>query len=224
MRSAAPTIRHLCHLVLLPLVVLACKQQPAPQQQPSSAPAALQNGDLVTVVSVVKGDEISVKKGGTTFPLRMLGIDAFRKLVMNPAMTQTNKQANLHLEKLVLNKDVKITFDTPIKDDRGRYLAYVEHNGQDINLHMVQQGFVLVYAKFAFARERAYLKAAEQAAKESKNLWANPRLVNLARERQRVWAGERKKREGSLPDYYVLGEDGGGAKGAVDSGTAGTTK
>jgi endonuclease YncB( thermonuclease family) len=160
--------------------------------------------DLVVVVEIVKGDEIIVEKGNTRFNVRMLGIDAFRKLLMNEEIVGMHQKAKNFLKKEILNKKVKVVFGEPIQDEHKRFLAYVEEQGQDINRLLIEEGYAMIYNRFSFGRELSYIEAEKTAKNNKKNIWAIERLVNLTSERRRVWAEDRKKREAQATDYYLL--------------------
>lgn len=175
----------------------ACKSE---EKKP---PPPLSSGAEVSVAKVVKGDELLVEQDGHQYRLRMLGIDAFRKFLPNEDFANMHDKVTQHLEQTILNQKVKIVFGKTVMDEHGRYLAYVEKDGVDMNRRLVEEGYVLVYNKYSFGREQSYVEAEQKARESKKNIWSVDRLINVALTRRKVWAESRKQREGSVPDYYL---------------------
>jgi endonuclease YncB( thermonuclease family) len=185
-------------LCLVYLGLAACPQS-------SGRPGKLADGDIVTVAAIVKGDEIAVvdrAAPGGTIPVRLIGIDAFRSIVTNADVAAITATASQFLGQQVLNQQVRIKFGSPMMDVHGRYLAYVEKEGHDINRLMVAEGLVLVYSEFGFEREADYLQAEATARAAKKSIWSNDRLTNLAVARRQEWLQSRAARDGSVPAYY----------------------
>jgi len=184
--------------LLLPMLMTmaACEAKKPP-------PPPLTSGATAAVTRIVKGDELLVEKDAHQYRVRMLGIDAFRKFLPNEDFAKMHDKVTRDLEKALLTHKVKLIFGKTVKDVHGRYLAYVELDGVDINRKLVTEGYVLVYNKFSFSREDSYVEAEKKARKNKSNLWAVPRLVNVALTRRKTWAEDRKQREGSVPEYYL---------------------
>jgi endonuclease YncB( thermonuclease family) len=89
--------------------------------------------ELKTVTKVIDGDTFIA--GGET--VRMLGMDADEKGY--PCYFAAKER----LELLVLGKEVYLEQGKDNKDIYGRYLRYVLFNGENINLKLVQEGFVV---------------------------------------------------------------------------------
>jgi endonuclease YncB( thermonuclease family) len=90
--------------------------------------------------------------------------------------------------------EVKITFDTPIKDVHGRYLAYVERDAVDVNRRMVEEGVAMVYTEYPVARESKYLSAEGLARKSRRGIWGGPRARTRIEALRRDWAHSRGER------------------------------
>jgi micrococcal nuclease len=176
----------------------ACKSS-----EEKKPPPPLSSGAQVSVVKIVKGDELMVEKDSHQYRLRMLGIDAFRKFLPNEDFAKMHDKVTQHLKQTILNQKVKIVFGKTVIDEHGRYLAYVEKDGVDMNRKLVEDGYVLVYNKYSFSREQSYVETEQKARKSKNNIWSVDRLVNVALIRRKVWAESRKEREGSVPDYYL---------------------
>ncbi len=89
--------------------------------------------ELKIVTKVIDGDTFIA--GGET--VRMLGIDADEKGY--PCYFAAKEK----LEALVLGKEVYLEQGKENKDIYARYLRYVLFNGENINLKLVQEGFVV---------------------------------------------------------------------------------
>lgn len=91
----------------------------------------------VVVTKVIDGDTVVVEGG---YHIRLLGIDADERGY------PCYEDAKLRLEKLILNKKVKLEKDRTDVDQYGRCLRYIFFNNQDVNLELVKEG--LAVARF----------------------------------------------------------------------------
>lgn len=171
-------------------------------------PAELAEGDEVTVVEVVKGDEIVVKKGEGTATVRILGVHCFDEVIDDPQMARFRDAAREYLVASVLRKSATISLATPPKDSHGRYLAYVtagtKEAAQDVGASLIYEGLGTVYTEYGFERESAYLSLEAEARRAGKGLWglaASSKLVVGLRDQ---WAAFRKKRDGGAPPDPLL--------------------
>ena len=217
-------MQHRPHAITMSVVMAlttlaACKREPAPappssQPSKSAQPAAttstapaltLTTGDTVSVVKVIKADEIIVRKKGHpgTATVRLLGIDTLDGHLADPALREINARAKRFTEQHLLGHTATLSLGRTVRDVRGRYLALVDIEAGQLNLILVQEGYVLVYNEYAFKRELPYLMAEQKARAAGKNLWSNQRLAKTAVQLRRTWALARKQRDGSVPDYYL---------------------
>lgn len=167
-------------------------------------PAELSSGDRVEVVSVVKGDEIVVKKKGNEAKVRMLGLYAFSDVTDNPDLRRMHQQSIAYLKETIVGHEVTVIFSKPIKDAHGRYLAYVSSAGQDINRAMLEAGSVCVYTEYAFDREPGYLRAESVARAARKGLWATDASLKLVEGLRKEWSEFRVDRGESAPNDELL--------------------
>jgi endonuclease YncB( thermonuclease family) len=161
--------------------------------------AELEDGETVRVIRIVKGDEVAVEKGLTTVRVRMLGIHSFDPVVNEFEITAFGRAAVSFLEQWTLNQPVRIHFDDPIKDVRGRYLAYLERDGLDLNRRMIEEGVTSVYSEYGFAREATYLTSEEMAREAGRGVWGSKRAVQRIRALRKQWSAARLKRTGQAP-------------------------
>lgn len=105
-----------------------------------------------TVTRVVDGDTLDLSNGDT---VRLLGIDA------PEAGTVEGDRATRRLTELTLDQPVTLASGTQDEDRYGRKLRYVEVNGEDVGLELLEEG--LAVARYdsrdgypAHPREEAY--------------------------------------------------------------------
>lgn len=92
-----------------------------------------------TVTRVVDGDTVELDTGEK---VRYLLIDTPEST--NGATDCYGHEASDYNSMLVLDREVKLTYDQECRDHFGRLLAYVEVDGIVVNLRLVQQGYACV--------------------------------------------------------------------------------
>ncbi|MDD5698506.1 MAG: thermonuclease family protein [Victivallaceae bacterium] len=121
-----------------------------------------------TVLWVVDGDTVLLRRGNTLTTVRLWGIDA-------PEKKQAGgKEATNFLLKLIGRKRVKI-----ITEENGRYgrvIGKIYYQGKFINLEMVKAGHAWWLEKYSPGAVE--FKQAETAARKLKlGLWKNPQAI-----------------------------------------------
>ena len=154
------------------------------------AQGKLENGDLVRLVTVIDGDTVVVEKVGLdNVTIRILGIKAFESKIEHDVVAAFGRAAEEALKRIGEAGPLRVLLNTPPKDDRGRTLATLYSDGQDLALQLVSEGLVLVYTVYPFPAMTLYLNAQEQARTANRGLWADKdtraRAEGLAREWQR---------------------------------------
>lgn len=157
-------------------------------------PADLKDGDLVDVVLVVNGDELMVEHNHQRAKIRMLGIRSFDPVVNEFEITAFGRGAVAFLQNWVVGHEVKVTFDVTIKDIHGRYLAYVERDGTDVNQRMLEEGLAMVYTEYPFARESHYLSEESFIRTMHRGIWASDKAIARTKALRRDWAASRRQR------------------------------
>lgn len=170
--------------------------------------AVINDGDVVNVVMILNGDEIMVEKGGRRARLRMLGIHSFDPVVNERQITAFGHASVNFLNSQILNQQVTVTFGDPVKDQRGRYLAYVDKGGTDINYLMVEEGIAMVYTEYKTDREAIYLSVELQAVRRGRGIWGGSKSAARIRALRHEWASARQNRTGRPPPDYLLEESG----------------
>lgn len=140
-----------------------------------STAATLSSGDVVRLVKVIDGDSIqAVKEGSEPVSIRLLGIKAFESKVSKDAVS-TYAQACVdslkhHLEGKPIR--VLINAETP-KDKRDRYLATLYADDEDVAVHLIREGLILVYTVYPFPSLQMYHQEQETARAAKRGLWGN---------------------------------------------------
>jgi micrococcal nuclease len=179
-------------LAVVALVLLAgCVTSLAPSDTADatdSTPPTLTAGESslqVTVARVVDGDTIDIRyANGTEDTVRLLGIDTpevfgttspgeFEGIPDDAAgaacLDAEAEDASAHLKDRLTGATVTLVFDDA-SDRRDRYdrlLAYVLHEGENINYHLVADGYARVYDTAFAQADRFY--TAERTAQDAHN-------------------------------------------------------
>ena len=156
--------------------------------------ADIHDGDLVDVLVVVNGDEVIVSKAGARARVRMLGINAYDPVVNEFEITAYGRAAVAFLENWVLGHEVKLVFDRTVRDVHGRYLAYLERDGTDVNRHMLEEGVAMAYTEYPFVREASYLSAEVIARSARRGIWAGIKSSKRTKALRHDWAAARRQR------------------------------
>jgi micrococcal nuclease len=164
-------------------------------------------GDLVTAVFILNGDELVVEKNGARAKVRLLGIKSFDPVVNEREITAYGDASVRFLTQWLLNKKVHFEFDAPIKDDKGRYLAYVYLDDIEINRRMVADGVSMVYTEYETAREREYFAAELSARHTGIGVWGGRKSRLRIEGLRREWANGREARNGEVPMDPLLMEE-----------------
>lgn len=118
---------------------------------------------------VIDGDTFILENGEK---VRLLGIDAPEK------GEPFSDSAMIFVERLILNKKIKIEYDLQKYDKYGRILAYVFFDKKLLNEEILKSGYAWVYIIPPNFKYSHRLKMAEEKAKkEKKGLWGKPYYV-----------------------------------------------
>jgi micrococcal nuclease len=102
-----------------------------------------------SVVSIIDGDTIKVRRRGREDDVRLLAIDAPESSALRyGARDCGGAEAKVSMEDLLEPAD-QVRFATDASQDRrdryGRVLAYVEHGGVDVGREQLRRGFAETY-------------------------------------------------------------------------------
>jgi len=151
----------------------------------------IDSGDLVRLVKVIDGDSVQVgREGQEPVTVRLLGIKSFDAKVEKDVVTPFGQAAVETLQRLMSERPVRVMLNATSKDKNGRYLATLFADDQDIALHLVRQGLVLVYTVYPFPAMQTYLQEQEQARAGRRGLWASAAASERAMAMINAWRGQ----------------------------------
>jgi len=101
--------------------------------------------DSYKVINVTDGDTIEVEKDKKIYTIRLLGIDTPELHKPDTPIECYAKEAQIFLEKLLINKNVTLEKDVEDQDIYQRKLRYVFLNGQNINKLLIENGFSYLF-------------------------------------------------------------------------------
>jgi micrococcal nuclease len=138
------------------------------------AEGKIENGSIVKLVRVVDGDSlIVVQEGEKPANVRILGIKSFDAKVEKDVITPYGQAAIDTLEKLMVDRPVRVMLDNTPKDRYSRYIATLYVDNQDLGLKLIKEGLALAYTVYPFPAMSLYLQEQELARAGRKGLWAN---------------------------------------------------
>ena len=152
------------------------------------ADAAVSDTQEATVTDVIDGDTVDVRfPNGTTDTVRLLGIDTPEDRGENQpeeyegvpddsagsnCLGDEGGDATDYLTRRLEGETVTLKYDS--EADRrgyfGRLLAYVEHDGKDVNYELVRTGRARVFDS-TFSRNDSYYSAESNAQDNLRDLW-----------------------------------------------------
>lgn len=127
------------------------------------ASGAIQGAEFVaTVIAVLDGDTVLIRRGGGLVKIRLAEIDA-------PEKAQTfGETSRRSLSDMVLGKQVRIT--SQAVDQYGRMVAHLGLDGLDVNAEQIRRGMAWEYSNFH--KNRALRALQEEAMQVPRGLWA----------------------------------------------------
>lgn len=158
-----------------------------------AAAQGLRSGQTGVVTNIIDGDEVTVRTGEESVRIRLLGVYSYDTTADDPLVKPAARQAFLHLDRVLRNREVGIVFDELKYDSRKRLLAYLHRDGADVGMEMIARGLSLAYTKYPFSRMSPYLLAQEKAMQEKEGLWADRQLALRSGQLKSLWDAERTK-------------------------------
>ncbi|MDG4594941.1 MAG: thermonuclease family protein [Candidatus Contendobacter sp.] len=154
----------------------------------------IDSGSLVTLARVIDGDSvIVVQEGQQPAALRILGIKAFDANIEKDVVAPYGQAVVDTLNRLMANQPARVLLHTPPRDRHGRYLGTLYIHDQDIGLHLVKEGLVMVYTAYPFPALSLYLHEQELARAGRRGLWANEEVAARALALIREWQGRNRE-------------------------------
>jgi micrococcal nuclease len=139
-----------------------------------------------TVVEVVDGDTVDIRKDGQQDTVRVLGIDTpeiYSANTPSEFFLENNSENRQCLENIgekatelvkqkIAGQEVEIVEDS-LSDKRGSYgrlLGYIEHNQTDIGKVLLKKGYARVYNS-TFERKEEYRELETESREEREGIW-----------------------------------------------------
>jgi micrococcal nuclease len=164
----------------LPLLValVGLLWPPTAAAPPDAAPAIvspdLSAADQWTVVRVIDGDTIAVRRGDVLDKVRLIGVDTPETQDPRKDVQFYAKEGSAFLSNLLKGESVHLRFERPgHRDKYGRALAHVYRapDGLWVNLEIIRQGYGQVYTAEAFEHVDLFLAWQRKAREAEKGLW-----------------------------------------------------
>lgn len=168
-------------VILLTLVVLAGCASATGTPTPTHTP----QGTTVTVVDAADGDTITVRfASGATDIVRLLGVDTpevhgdnnpaeFEGVRSERCLQGSGENASRFVKGRLIGEEVRLVQD-PVGDKRGYYgrmLAYVYHDGENINRLLIKRGLARVYDS-EFSKVNTFYELERNAQAEDRGVWS----------------------------------------------------
>ena len=160
-----------------------------PASTPTQSPASTgQEAYQVTVIDVVDGDTLDIRyQDGTTDTVRLLGIDTpevhtetdpseYEGIPDTEAgrdwLRDWGHKASEFARTEVHDEEVRIVIDSQAdrRGSYGRLLAYVYHDGDQLNYQLIQQGYARMYDS-SFSKRNQYSDAEATAQADNVGVW-----------------------------------------------------
>ncbi len=151
----------------------------------------IESGDLVQLLKVIDGDSIQVvREGQEPVSVRLIGIKSFNAKIEKDVVTPFGKAAEESITRIMTNRQARVLLNATPKDKRGRYLATLYVDDQDVALQLIRQGVVLVYTVYPFPAMENYLQEQAAARAGRRGLWASTAATDRALAMIREWQGK----------------------------------
>ncbi len=162
-----------------------------------------QQASEVYIERVIDGDTVETAAGNS---IRLLGVDT-------PEIDWENNNSEFYAEEAreftIKNLDdqkVLLEYDQDQKDQYGRTLAYIYHDGQNFNQKLLQEGYAtLMIVEPNDKYESEFKAAAAEARKAKKGVWSQvlkleKTLPVISYQQAQLFRGERVIVEGKIVD------------------------
>ena len=163
-------------LTMLPAVA-GCQLWPAPGSTPETGasvpPSSAADAVVLRVTTVADGDTFTGKDGsGRKVKVRILSIDAPELAHDGNKAACGSKEAAARLRELVADEQVRVVADPKADafDRYGRRLGYLELDGRDIGLKLIEEGLVAAWYPSSEPRPQRFeaYSAAERTARDQR--------------------------------------------------------
>jgi endonuclease YncB( thermonuclease family) len=88
------------------------------------------------------------------------------------------------------DRPIRVLLNATPKDKRGRYLATLYADDEDIAIRLLRQGLVLVYTVYPFPAMQSYLQEQERAKAGRRGIWSNAAAAERGLALIREWRNQ----------------------------------
>jgi micrococcal nuclease len=156
-----------------------------------SAGGKIESGDLVRLVKVIDGDTVlAAREGQEPVTIRIVGIKAFDAKVEKDVVTPFAQAAIENIQRSMADRPIRVLLNVTPKDKRGRYLATLYADDEDIAIRLLRQGLVLVYTVYPFPAMQSYLQEQERAKAGRRGIWSNAAAAERGLALIREWRNQ----------------------------------
>ena len=162
----------------------------------SNHPELFEDGETVTILKVIDGDELRIKNEKGSTRIRLLGVQSFDPTARDLVLAEYGKICVDVLEQDFVGVTARLKISSKGIDGQGRLLGslFANESKKELAYELLEQGLTIVYTKYDFAKMEEYLKVQEKARSERVGLWTNDRVAARAESMQRLWDQERADR------------------------------
>ncbi len=126
----------------------------------------------VTVLEVLDGDTVAVRRGATVEHLRLLGVDTPETVHPDRPVECFGPEAAAFTSRHLNGREVRLEFDVVRRDRFGRLLAFVHVDGERFNDRLLARGYARLSVVPPNGRHgRALLSAQLDARRRGLGLW-----------------------------------------------------
>ena len=194
--------RNTTYIISLILVCAACGfyigAEKIRKETKAHHPEAFNHNDIVRITDIIDGDEVVIEnEQGQRTLLRLLGIRSFEATISDPSTSEYGKTTFNYLKSRALDQTARLELSDKRLGNANNLLGTLHlqddagEPGQDIGKELVSLGYTVVYIKYPFPNEPAYLEAENEARKSHAGFWSNPDIVERIDALKKRWQGER---------------------------------
>ena len=155
------------------------------------ASGKIESGDLLKLVKVIDGDTLlAAKDQEEPVTIRMVGIKSFESKVEKDVVAPFARAGIEEMEHAMADKPLRVLLNAVPKDKQDRYLATLYAEDEDIALHLIHQGLVVVYTVYPFPAMQIYLQEQQKARAERRGIWSSKAATERAQALMREWRSQ----------------------------------
>jgi micrococcal nuclease len=160
---------------MLSVILAATLATMAPGRVAAPDGADRTSGEKARVVSVHDADTITVRLGGRSEKVRLVGVDAPELQDERPEYRRVAEAAYEFARDALKGKTVSLEVDSR-QGDRDRYARLLRYvilgDGTNFNEELVRKGYARVYNRFSFELKKEFRAVEAEAKRQQLGLWS----------------------------------------------------